>query len=309
MLLFKKVILAAGMAGFLFLFACSKNEDRLKCWSDSAGQLKILSTTTQIGDLAAEIGGKRAVGLVLIGKGLDPHSYELVKGDDEILARADIIFYNGLGLEHGASLQASLQGNSRAVAVAERIAQSAPQSIIYRGVSLDPHLWMDVSLWKKGIAPMVEAFSKADPEGADEYRKRGRELEKRLDTLHEKILALMIAIPEEQRYLVTSHDAFQYFSRSYLAGSAAPEGLAPDGQLSPVDIRRIIAFVKEHRIRVLFPESNVSRDSIAKIASAGKEMDLEIQICSEPLYGDTSGGLSYFEMMEKNGETLARNLK
>ncbi|MBI3508993.1 MAG: ABC transporter substrate-binding protein, partial [Chlamydiia bacterium] len=59
----------------------------------------------------------------------------------------------------------------------------------------------------------------------------------------------------------------------------------------------------------LFSESNVSRDSILKIVSAGKEMHLLIEICPEPLYGDTMGGLNYLEMMKKNSETIARYLK
>ena len=89
---------------------------------------------------------------------------------------------------------------------------------------------------------------------------------------------------------------------------AAPEGLAPDGQLNPYDIQKILDFLKEKQITVVFPESNVSRDSIRKIASAGKEMGLEVRVCSEPLYGDSTSGLSYLEMMRKNGEVIARHL-
>ena len=306
MFAFKKVILGLG----LFLAAsCSNNGERLSAWMKEENKIKILSTTSQIGDLAAEVGGERVHSWILIDGGLDPHSYELVKGDDEKLIRADIVFYNGLGLEHGASLSTHLRGNPHALAVAEKIAQTAPELILKRKGAVDPHLWMDVSLWKRGVGPVVEALSKTDPEGASYYRQRGDELEQKMDRIHDEIIEMMAQIPAEKRYLVTSHDAFQYFARSYLSGSAAPEGLAPDGQLSPVDIRRIIDFLVEHQISVIFPESNVSRDSIAKIASAGKEMKIDVRISSEPLYGDEMGGLSYLEMMKKNAETISRNLK
>ena len=75
---------------------------------------------------------------------------------------------------------------------------------------------------------------------------------------------------------MTSHDAFNYFARAYLADPEevewqkrfeAPEGLAPDGQLSVADIQRIIDHICMYRIAVLFPESNVSRDSLRKIIS------------------------------------------
>ena len=92
--------------------------------------------------------------------------------------------------------------------------------------------------------------------------------------------------PCRKRYLVTSHDAFHYFTRSYLAEPgeanwakrfAAPEGLAPEGQLNPRDIQKIIDYLRVKKISVLFPESNVSRDSIRKIATAGRELGLEIR--------------------------------
>ena len=124
-------------------------------------------------------------------------------------------------------------------------------------------------------------------------------------------------VPAEKRYLVTSHDAFQYFTKSYLAEPgeidwhdrfAAPEGLAPEGQLNPRDIQKIIDYLRVRKISVLFPESNVSRDSIRKIASAGRELGLEIRVCSEPLYGDSMSGLGYLEMMQRNAETIAKHL-
>ena len=103
---------------------------------------------------------------MLIQGDLDPHSYEMVKGDGEKLSGADLIFYNGLGLEHGASLSAILQGSPNAMAIGEKIKSICPERILMRGGAIDPHIWMDISLWQKGIDPIVEALSGADPEGA-----------------------------------------------------------------------------------------------------------------------------------------------
>lgn len=279
---------------------------------------KILSTTSQIGDMVAEIGGERIDGWVLIQGDLDPHSYELVKGDGEKFERADAIFYNGLGLEHGAGLFALLHSSPKAVAVGEKIGADYPELILKKGASIDPHIWMDVSLWSKTIDPIVAHLSEIDPEGASYYQKRGAELAQKMEAVHEKMSQRLKGVPSNKRFLVTSHDAFHYFTRSYLADPeevewnkrfAAPEGLAPDGQLNPLDIQKILDFLKQNRISVLFPESNVSRDSIKKIASAGKELGLEIRICSEALHGDSMGGLPYLEMMEHNADVIARHLE
>ena len=286
-------------------------------WMEENGKVKILSTTAQIGDLVSSIGAERIDGAVLIQGELDPHSYELVKGDGEKLDRADAIFYNGLGLEHGASLSTRLRSHPKAVALGEEIQKSDPERILKKGNATDPHIWMDISLWAKGVDPIVEKLSELDPEGAAHYREKGDALLQKMELAHAGLLSRLQALPSEKRYLVTSHDAFHYFTRSYLAnpGEAnwadrfrAPEGLAPDGQLSPRDIRKIIDYLGEKRIAVVFPESNVSRDSIRKSLLAGREMGLEIKICSETLYGDSMSGLSYLEMMEKNGDTLARHL-
>ena len=224
-----------------------------------------------------------------------PHSYELVKGDDEKLERADLIFYNGLGLEHGASLSGWLHASGKAEAVGDRILKSEPEKILRKGGAIDPHIWMDISLWKQAIDPIVERLSGADPAGKSYYEERGRALKQKMDLVHREIYETLHRVPAQKRYLVTSHDAFHYFTRSYLAEEGelnwaarfnAPEGLAPDGQLNPVDIQKILAYLFLHKIDILFPESNVSRDSIRKIVASGKELGLSLRISDEALYGD-----------------------
>jgi manganese/zinc/iron transport system substrate-binding protein len=311
---FKKVCLT-----FLFslvMMGCS-GKNRTADWMRDNEKLKVLSTTAQIGDLVDAIGGDRVDGWVLIQGDLDPHSYEMVKGDGEKVTRADLIFYNGLGLEHGASLSAILRDSPKAMAIGEKISAAHPERILMKGKVIDPHIWMDISLWQEGIGPIVEALSQADPEGAPFYREQGEVLKEQMRSVHRELCSLLRRVPSEKRYLVTSHDAFHYFTKSYLADPeevdwagrfAAPEGLAPEGQLNPCDIQKIIDFLRERRVSVLFPESNVSRDSIRKIATAGKELGLQIRICSEPLYGDAMGGLAYLEMMKHNAQTIAKYL-
>ena len=321
--LFLRSILAASLVAVLIgcLSGCSSREGRghrLKSWMQDSSELKILCTTAQIGDLVAEIGGDRIKTWVLIQGDLDPHSYELVKGDDEKILSAAIVFYNGLNLEHGASLSSLLRSNPNAVPLGDKLADRFPDKILKRGSVVDPHLWMDISVWQLTIDPILEQLCSKDPEGEFYYRERADQLATKMGRVHLEIREKLHQIPPHKRYLLTSHDAFRYFTRGYLSVDgeanwqnrfAAPEGLAPDGQLSPVDIQRMIDFLREYRICVLFPESNVSRDSIKKIASAGQELGLQIRVCNETLYGDSMSGLSYLEMMQKNADVVARYLQ
>ncbi len=304
----------------LLSYSCTKKKSLspLALWMQDNGKVKVLSTIAQIGGLVAEVGGERVDGWVLVSGDLDPHSYELVKGDGEKVSRADLIFYNGLGLEHGAGLSALLKASPKAFAMGESIRDVAQDQILQKDGIVDPHIWMDVSLWQKSVLQIVNRLGDADPAGASYYKERAERLEKEMERLHLSIYDLLQSVPSSKRYLVTSHDAFRYFARAYLAdpGEAdwssrftAPEGLAPDGQLNPIDIRRAIDFLKSHGISVVFPESNLSREALAKIAASSRELGFDVRLCSQPLYGDSMSGLSYFEMMRRNAEVLFQQLR
>lgn len=317
----KSIFIVIFITLFSFLFSCSGKENRsskMKSWMQGSKELRILCTTAQIGDVVSAVGGDRVKTWVLIQGDLDPHSYELVKGDDEKVFFADSIFYNGLHLEHGASLFSLLRSSPKSIALGDIIAERYPEKILKRGDVVDPHIWMDVSIWALTIDPILERLIELDPEGAPYYQERAISLREQMQHVHQSIKAKLHEVPTHKRYLMTSHDAFRYFTRSYLADDgekdwqkrfAAPEGLAPDGQLSPVDIQRMIDYLRTYQISVLFPESNVSRDSIKKIATAGSDLGIKIRVCNEPLYGDSMSGLTYFDMMEKNAEVVSRYLQ
>lgn len=312
----------------LFLVGCSdqRSEQRAEFqrWLEEKDKVKVLSTTAMIDDLVKQVGGDNIVSITLILGDLDPHSYQLVKGDDEKLANADIIFYNGVGLEHGPSLQHYLSNNKNAIGIGNYL---DPASIIQVGGQSDPHIWMDISLWAKTLPIIVKTLSEKDPAHAKEYQANADKLQAQMMKTHKEVKELMHTVPEKRRYLVTSHDAFNYFARAYLAednevadGSwskrfASPEGLAPESQLSTTDIKFIIDYLKKYNISILFPETNVSRDSIQKIVQAGKDQGLAIQIATCcPLYADAMGppgseGDTYLKMIENDAKMLSYHMK
>ena len=302
----------------LVVCSCSRRETTDTNWHQENGKLKVLVTLAMIGDLVKQIGGEDVDTITLIRSELDPHSYELVKGDDEKFARADLIFYNGLGLEHGLSLRQNLEKNHKAFSVAEPICEGEPDLILNIDGQYDPHIWMDIALWMRTIDPIVAALSERDPQHAEGYRARGELTRQMMQEADAKAYATLQALASEKRYLVTSHDAFQYFARHYLAKPGeidwrnrckAPEGLAPEAQMSVTDVIVIIAHIETFNIPVLFPESNVSKDSLRKIRDAASERGFSIRLCQETLYGDSMGGaLSYLEMIAHNVDVIAREL-
>lgn len=311
------------------LSACGSldvSNQRNQQWRESNGKIKVLSTTAIIDDLVKQIGGEYIDSIALIKEDLDPHSYQLVKGDDEKMSFAQIIFFHGLGLEHGPSLQHFLYNSPKAVSLGNKIQEQSPELILYDKGQVDPHIWMDVSIWRRAVPFIVETLSKHSPEHRDIFSRNGTKLMDNMDALHHHIRSQLQEIPKGKRYLVTSHDAFNYFTRAYLAEEeeqddgtwrarfAAPEGLAPESQLSSTDIQSIIDHLGDYDIQVLFPESNVSQDSIRKIIQAGREKGLDLRIATTYLYGDAMGapgsdGDTYFKMMQHNAATIEKYLK
>ncbi len=303
----------------------SNNKSELKSWMETSDELKVLSTTAMIDDMVKQVGGDQVKTLILIQGDLDPHSYQLVKGDQEKLLTASVIIANGLNLEHGASLKNFLSTSSKAYFVGDYIAKQTPEKILkYKGET-DPHIWMDISLWQSAIPLVVQALSEARPSKKEYFELRGEKLKELYLNKHDQVKAILAEVPSSKRYLVTSHDAFNYFARAYLAEPSeiadntwserfqAPEGLAPDSQLSLNDIRHIVEHLKKYNIRVIFPESNLSPDSLKKIVDAAGREGVNVSLGNPYLYGDAMGpkgsdGDTYLKMIEHNAKTIREDI-
>ncbi len=307
---------------FLFFTSSCERSSVLQEWMAPNGKVKVLCTTEMVAELVREVGKDKIDCLTLIQGESDPHSYQLVKGDDEKIKRATLIFYSGLGLEHGPSLAERLRNNPKAFSLGDAIAKLEPKEIIIYNGSVDPHIWMDISLWQKSLNTIVDALQKEMPEHQTFFSENASLLKERLDAAHKAIVERFQKIPEERRYLVSAHEAFNYFVRVYLATEAeqkdgswtkrsmAPEGLAPESQLSTQDIQRLVTHIVHYSIKTLFAESNVSQDSLKKLVDACEKMGYPVHVARDTLYVDSMGpkGQNYIGMMEYDAKTIAGNL-
>lgn len=309
----------------LFGQSCTKNNS-VQAHQSFDAKPKVLCTISMISDLVNAIGQDRIEVITLIKEDLDPHSYELVKGDDERLKTANLILFNGLGLEHGPLICKQLSNHSNCAAIGDYIQKNHPDVILITDNQVDPHIWMDVSIWSYGIPLIVEKLSSLKPEDADFFEQNGKNLKAQMDQIHQDILNLMKEIPDDKRYLVTCHDAFFYFAKCYLSNDQekrsnnwrdrfiAPEGLAPDSQLSTNDIKRVLQYIEKHQVQIVFSEYNVNQDSMHKILEASKKLGLNVRLAKESLYGDTMSkrkqtNESYLDFIYHNAQVINQQLK
>jgi len=160
----------------------------------------------------------------------------------------------------------------------------------------DPHVWGDPMLWAKTILVVVKALATKDPENGDKYASRGAAYLAELAELNNWAQERLSEIPAERRILVTSHDAFMYYSRAFKFEVRAIDGLAPGDKGGPKKVKELIEFIKDKQLKMIFPESAANSKGIAAIAK-----DAGVAVSEHELFADATGKRG--EMETVNGET------
>ncbi|WP_175074333.1 metal ABC transporter solute-binding protein, Zn/Mn family [Terribacillus sp. AE2B 122] len=287
--------------------------------SDSASgseenKLQVTTTIAQIADAAEQIGGEHVEVESLMGPGIDPHLYKATQSDMQKLQDADVILYNGLHLE-GQMLEVfeNMQDKTPAVAIGENIDGSGLLTDAEDNTLSDPHIWFDVAIWKDAIGSITDTFIEEDPDNKADYEKNETAYLKELDELKAYAEEQLASIPEEQRVLITAHDAFQYFGEAYDLEVMGLQGLSTDSEFGLADIQRLVDTLTERKIGAVFVESSVSEKSINAVIDGAKEAGHEVEIGGE-LYSDAMGEEgteegTYIGMYRHNVDTIVDALK
>ena len=286
------------------------------CTTDDADdRLRVVATTNVVGDLVREIGGEEVHLTTLMGPGIDPHQYNASEGDVQRMAQADWVVYNGLHLE-GKMTDVFAEMDRRGVPTTALAETSIPDSLLIRSTefegSYDPHVWFDASLWRRAALHVGERLAELDPDNAERYTERAVDYAERLDALHEEVGEQIQQIPEEQRVLVTSHDAFQYLGDAYGLEVRGLQGISTATEAGTADVRALARFVEEQRIPMLFAETSVSERGIRAVQEAVRDRSFDINI-SDALYGDALGDAdtptgTYEGAMRHNIDIIVRGL-
>jgi manganese/zinc/iron transport system substrate-binding protein len=298
---------------FLLLVAACSNDDNTAV-ADGEATIAVVATTGMIADAVETIGGERIALTSLMGPGVDPHLYSATESDVNRLMNAQIIFYNGFSLE--ARMERVLQnlGETKLVIpVAESIpADQRLESADYAGQT-DPHVWMDVKLWQIVVGAIRDELIAFDPEYEDVYRANAQEYLAQLDALEAEILEMVDSVPQDQRILVTAHDAFNYFGAGYGFAVHAPQGISTESEAGVDDIRRTIDLVVDNGIPAIFVESSVPPDVIEAIIEGARDRGHQVSIGGE-LFSDAMGAAgtpegAYLGMIRHNVETMTSALR
>lgn len=278
--------------------------------AQDAAPIRITTTTGMIADLAANIGGERVDVQSLMGPGVDPHLYKPSAGDIRKLEDADIIFYNGLELEGRMTdlLVKITRSGTPAIPVSEEISPDLLREPPEFQGKYDPHIWFDVTLWQQAAQLVKDQLAAFDPGSEAIYQANLDAYLAELDALNTYVTEQIQSIPEEQRVLITAHDAFGYFGDQYGIEVNGLQGMSTATEATAGDIQALAEMITERQIPAIFVETSVPPATIEAVQAAVRDRGFEVVIGGS-LYSDAMGAAdtpegTYIGMVRHNVDTI-----
>ncbi len=262
-----------------------------------------------IADWTQKIGGQEIQHTSILQPGADPHVYEPVPADTRAFEQANLIFYNGYNLEPGLiRLMQSAGSKAQKVAVGE-VVQPLTMTKEGKGTVPDPHVWGDARNAIAMVQRIRDELSHLDPADKAKFTQNAARLTQELQQLDQWMRQQIQTIPANQRQLVTTHDAFQYYARAYglkVAGTLI--GISTEEQPSAQTVRQLVEAVKATRTPTIFAETTINPTLIQTVAQTAG-----VKLAPQKLYSDSIGapgsdGDSYIKMMVANTKAVTEAL-
>ena len=280
----------------------------------SSRPINVVTTTAMVTDMVHHVAGSHAVVTGLIGTGVDPHLFKATRHDIKQLYEAEMVFYSGLMLE-GRMQEMLVQMNSAShpvIAITEQLDESFLRSPPEFKGHFDPHVWMDVAAWSQCADVVVKRLSELDPAHADEFQQNAKDYQAELAKLHDYVKEVISSIPESQRVLVTAHDAFGYFGRTYGIAVRSVQGVTTEAEAGVQDVNRLVDFLVERKLPAIFVESSVNPKNIQAVIEGAMSRQVTVRVGAE-LFSDAMGSEGTYEgtyigMLDHNATMIARAL-
>lgn len=267
------------------------------------GKQMIFTSIYPLYNFTQEIAGDKAQVVNLVPSGIEPHDWEPSTSDIANLEKADMLIYNGAGMEHWVDQVLASIENKNLVTV-----EAAGDVSLLGGETgdMDPHVWLSVKNAKRQAQTIKEALVEADPENAAAYEENYTNFASKLDALDAEYQEGLGELTN--RTMIVSHEAFGYLCADYNLTQMGIEGLAGESEPDPARMAEIIRYAKENGVKTIFYEELSSPKAAETIAKeiGGQTAPLN------PLEGLTqeqqASGEDYISVMRKNLQTLKQAL-
>ena len=245
----------------------------------AAERIRVSSFSTILTEIAEQVGGDRVSVTAHVKPGIDPHEFEPKPADLRTVAAAQLVLLSAKHMEgYVGKLKESTGTKGALVEVGDGFASlKMLDDHGHDHGGEDPHWWHSIGNVQKATRIVRDALVKVSPQDKAALSANADRYLARLDALQKWTRSKLAELPRNQRKLVTSHDAFQYFARENGFTVYAIEGISSSEQPSSKKVADIIRIIKEQQVKAIFPESienpkvlkEITRETGAKV---GREL-------------------------------------
>ncbi|NER46854.1 MAG: zinc ABC transporter solute-binding protein [Symploca sp. SIO1A3] len=246
----------------------------------------------------------------LVNYDQDPHTYEAKPSDRRAIEEADAVFYAGLNFEPSIIEMAEATDTpTPKVAVHEEAVEDVIEVEEDGEVELDPHIWHDVENGIRMVELIEQTLVEIDPDNADTYASNADTLTSELEQLDTWIPEQIATIPENQRRLITTHDAMSYYARAYgLTVEGTLLGLSPEEEPTAAEVKSLSEGIQKIGVPILFAELTTNDKVLQTVANeAGVDISEDVLIADGIGEKGTPVG-SYQGMLVYNTCTIVTGL-
>jgi zinc/manganese transport system substrate-binding protein len=269
-------------------------------------KLRAAATFSILGDFVRQIGGDRVEVSSLVGPNGDAHVFSPTPDDAMTILEAKVVFVNGLGLEGWLERLVKASG-TKALKIVTTKGIKAMKAGGDEAGGLDPHSWQDVRNAKIYAANIRDGLIEVDPAGRAIYEANAAAYIAKLDALDGEVRAAIAAIPQKNRRIITTHDAFGYFAKAYGMEFIAPLGVSTETEASARDVARIIQQVKAERVPAVFLE-NISDNRLMQMIANESGAKIGGRLYSDALSEPDGPAGTYIEMIRNNVKAFSAAL-
>jgi zinc/manganese transport system substrate-binding protein len=268
----------------------------------AAERLDVVASFSILADFVRNVGGDRINLTTLVGADSDVHVYTPAPGDAKRIAEAKLVIVNGLGLEGWVPRLVQSSGGK-----AQVITASAGIAPLKLGSAADPHAWQSVPNARIYVTDIANALAATSPDDAELFRAQARAYLDKLEALDREVREAVAKIPPERRRVISTHDAFGYFTAEYGIRFIAPLGVSTETEPSARDVASIIGQIKAQMIPAVFLE-NISDDRLIRRIAAESGAKVGGTLISDGLTGEKGPAPTYIDMVRHNIKALTSAL-
>lgn len=266
--------------------------------------LRVVTTFTILQDMAQNVAGEAAVVESITRPGAEIHDYEPTPQDIVKAQSADLVLWNGVGLERWFERFFQRVKDVPSAVLTEGIAPVMITEGPYAGRP-NPHAWMSPANAAVYVENIRRALGQADPANAAIYDANAARYTAQIQALDAPIRARLAAIPAEQRWLVTCEGAFSYLTQNYGLQELYLWPINAEEEGTPRQIRKVVDTVRRSRIPVLFCESTVSDRAMRQVAREARSRFAGV-LHVDSLTEASGDAPTYLKLLEYNANAILR---